>query len=239
LGSFFSLAPVLAVVPAPRLLGVSALGMAAVVALLLDHAWFPKPGAPHRQLTGFVATLLAFAHLVHGPVSSFIASRELRGSSMAFAASAAALRARVPDVVEREIVVVRGTAGMFFGPFALDPRGTQPKAWRILAHGGHVLVLRKDARTIDLVAPADQGVFPIGPGNLFRSEDAVFKPGDERTIGDMRVEVLSVEARGPRHVRVTFGRNLEEHPLLWIDEGLGGLRSVEIPAPGFGAPFDP
>ena len=46
LGSVLALIPTLAVVPARRLLGVSMLGIAVVVAVLIDRAWFPEPGEP-------------------------------------------------------------------------------------------------------------------------------------------------------------------------------------------------
>ena len=50
-GSVLALAPVLAVVPSPRLLGASMLGVSAVVAWLLDQAWFPE-GVEGLSATG-------------------------------------------------------------------------------------------------------------------------------------------------------------------------------------------
>src|SRR5262245_58224404 len=43
MGSLFALVPLLAVVPAMRLLGVAAMGVAIATALILDHVWFPAP----------------------------------------------------------------------------------------------------------------------------------------------------------------------------------------------------
>lgn len=250
-GSFLSLAPVLAVVPGPRLLGLSALGMAALLGVFFDHAWFdgdardgaPQANAtgpkPRRQFTGFAATVLGFCHFVHGPVSTCLWSAELRRSTIGYAASAAALSRHIGDVATSEVIMVRGLGGMIFGPFALDPRGISPARYRILAHTGHLLVLRRDARTIELVTAATQGIYATGPGNLFRSSKSPLLAGDTIALRGMTVQVLETSPHGPRRVRVTFDRDLDDAPFVLAEEGFDGFRTVVLPPAGFGAPFDP
>ncbi|MGH7269052.1 MAG: hypothetical protein ACREJ3_01365, partial [Polyangiaceae bacterium] len=84
LGSVLSLAPVLAVELSARVLGVSMVGISAIVALVLDRAWFaPAPG-PRRgvaELTGLVALILGFVHIVRAPLDTWLAIRETVGSA--------------------------------------------------------------------------------------------------------------------------------------------------------------
>lgn len=244
LGSFLALTPVLAVVPSPRLLGASLLGVAPVVALLLDHAWFsgvtPPPGRRGAaELTGIAALLLGFAHLVHGPVTSWLVGRHFAGTAVLFASNAAALRAKIADPASAEVVVIRGLGGSFFLPFALDKHGAPPARWRILAQTGHALALRRGPRTLDILVPAGQGVFPIGSGNLFRNERLQVNVGDTYAVPGLRATILEMGAQGPRAVRYELERDLEEPPYTWISEGLDGYRETPPPQVGFGEPLDP
>jgi hypothetical protein len=238
LGSLGALVPVLAVVPAPRLLGIAAIGIAAIVALLVDHAWFPPSGETPRFVWAS-ATLLAFLHLVHGPAASWIAAHNLREVSLRYEKSARALGARLKDYGQAEAVVVRGGAGMFFGPFALTDDGAPPGRWRILAHTGHVLALRIDERTLELKVPNGQGIYPIGPGSLYRRENIPLVAGDVIEVPGMKVRIVEAGTAGPSVVRFTFDTPLEEAPRFFLQEEALGFADVSPPAPGFGIPLDP
>jgi len=251
-GSLFAMLPVLAVVPSARLLGVSALGIAGGVAVLLDRAWFgdaPAQGqgrdrAPRErswafELTGLAAIMLGFAHLVHGPVTAWLTGSRMRDQALDFVSQTAWLRQRVTDVPNTEVVVMRAGEGVFFGAFAVDPEGPLPAEWRTLSHTGHALVLRRDLRTLDLVAPPDKGVFPTGPGNLFRSPDAPLAPGDEVSVPGMRARILEAGTNGPVRVRFSFDRDLSSPSLVLTSEDAYGFKQVDLPKVGFGAPFDP
>lgn len=242
LGSVLALAPLLAVVPSPRVLGVSLLGVAPAVALILDHAWFPRVIEARRgsaELTGLVALLLGFLHLVHGPATSWLVSRTFRQSAVSFARSTAELREHLHDPAAADVVVVRGMGGAFFLPFALDHDGKLPARWRILAQTGHALALRRGPRTLDIVVPADQSLFPAGQGNLFRSAGARLAAGDVFDLPGLRVTVLEVGKEGPRSARFEFDRDLEAAPLAWISERFDGFPPATPPKQGFGTPFDP
>jgi len=243
LGSILCLAPVLAVVPAPRVLGASMLGVSPAVALLLERAWFSAPLEPSRgvfaELTPVVALILGFAHLVHGPATSWLMSNEQQKSAESFARASAELRAGVKDPERAEVFVVRCLASAFFLPFALDEHGRLPARWRVLAQTGHVLALRRDARTFDLLASAEQGLFPMGQGALFRSADAPIARGQVFVAPGMRVTILDVGPHGPRSARFELDRDVESSSLTWITEDAKKFSFVELPALGFGKPFDP
>jgi hypothetical protein len=242
LGSILALAPMLAVVPSPRLLGASLLGVAPIVALLLDRAWFPLEIAPRRghvELTGLVALLLGFAHLVHAPLTSWLVGRHFQRSASLFADHAAELRARLDDPAHTDVVIMRGMGGAFFLPFALDHFGQLPARWRILAQTGHALALRRGPRTLDIIVPPDQSVFPPGQNNLFRNDEIKMAAGDTFTVPGMHVTVLEVGPDGPRTIRYQFDRDLEAAPLVWITEKYEGFPDAAPPKIGFGSTFDP
>ncbi len=245
LGSLFAIAPVLAVVPAPRLLGVSMIGVAGVVAIVLDYAWF-SPAANEgrrgaRELAQTVAITLGFAQLVHGPGASFLWSREFHADADRFAANANRLRAGVGDVAHAEIGVVRGTIGMFFAPFALDPRGRTPARWIVLADTGHILAIRRDARTLELIAPVGSGLYPVVTGSLLRSPEARLRAGDTVSVRGMTAKIVDAsEAAGPRDVVFTFDRDLDDATaIVWMNETRDDWTWSPLPVVGFGKPFDP
>ncbi len=243
LGSALALVPTLAVVPARRLLGVSMIGVSIVVALLIERVWFPAEGEANvsrgrpASLASLAALALGFAHLVHGPGTAWLQSRQHRADARDFQARVDTLRARVGDPTRAEVGVVRGLAGAFFAPFALDPRGRTPKRWCVLSHAGHVLALRRDALTLDLVAAPGRGLYPIGERNLYRSEERPLRVGDEVAVGGLRVTVLETGEAGPRSARFVF--DADPGAFTWINDAFEDAIAVELPQPGFGEPFEP
>jgi hypothetical protein len=243
LGSFLAVAPVTAVISSPRLLGASMIGVAAIVALLLDQAWFtvaaegPRTAAAEHAATA--ALVMGFAHLVHGPVTAFLVSMRFRAGATSFAEHSAELRTRLAEPGSGEPVVVRGMAGAMFLPW-VDRRSAPPVPWHILAQTGHVLALRVDARTVDLIAPANHGLFSLGGGNLWRSETSKMPAGTVVRVPGMRVSVLESSVDGPRRVRFELDRDLDSPTLLWLSEDhAGDFPDAPPPQQGFGKPFDP
>ena len=242
LGSVLALGPVLAVVPSPRLLGASLLGSAPLVALILDRAWFYRvieERCGQAELTGLVALLLGFLHLVHAPCTSWLVARHFRQTAVSFAEHTADLEARLTAPTSADVVVLRGISGAFFLPFALARDGKLPARWRILAQTGHALALRRGPRTLDVIVPADQTLFPAGPGNLFRSVNDKLAAGASFDLPGLHVTVLEIGKEGPRSARFQFDRDLEAASLTWITERFDGFPEAVPPKQGFGMPFDP
>ena len=242
LGAHLALIPVLAAAPAPRLLGATMLGLAAAIAALLDQAWFPAVVEERRgaaELTGLVALALGFAHFIHGPGTSWLMARAFRQSAVRAENRTAKLGARRPEVSSSEVLVVRGMFNSFILPFSPDERGQTSGRWRVLTQTGHVLALRRDARTLDLVVPLDKCLYPKGVANLFRADSSPIQNGATFRIPDARVTVLEVGPYGPRAARFEFDGDLDSQDRVWINDDVEGLEDAVLPPPGFGKPFDP
>jgi hypothetical protein len=243
-GVFLALVPVLAVSPATRLLGTTMLGVAALVAVVFAEAW---ASLVRKETAGFalpsqLAGLgLGLAHLVHGPITARARGEQINFVASEYVLRVAALDARLHAKSARDIVVLQGMPGSFFLPFAL-PAAEGVRTVFVLSQTSHVLALRRDARTLDLLAPPDAGLFPSSLGNLFQDPftrrpmrgDAVRVPG--LTVTTLEPGPMLV---GPRVVRFEFAKDLESSGATWLTEDLVGFRDVVLPQPGFGVTIDP
>jgi len=245
LGSLVALVPVLAVVPATRLLGAAMLGVAPLVASLLDATWFPVdipelPPVKRRmaELTSATVLLLGFCHLAHGPFTGWLLSAHHLDASERFAAQASTFADLIDedgDVASSDVLVVRGLGGTHFIPFALQP-GALPRRFALLGTSQHVLMIRTGERTVELLAPRDGGLFAWGEGNIYQDAGFLVQPGDTFDAPGMLVTVLEVEEGRTHAVRIDFDEPLEDR--LWVNELRREYVLAELPPVGFGAPFD-
>jgi hypothetical protein len=241
-GSFLALVPVLAVVTARRLLGACMIGVAPAVALLLERAWWPtdEEDAKARTWSGALVSLsalgLGFAHLVHGPATSWLVSNTHRNDASDFHVRVELMRGIVGDPTKADIAMARGLAGAFFAPFALDPKGAPPGRWSVLTHAGHVLVRRVDARTLDLVVPQGRCLYPVGERNLYRSP-RVMRVGTVLPAPGYTVTILENGDLGPRSARFAFDTDLDK--ITWFADDFDELRPLTLPEIGFGVALDP
>ncbi len=172
-------------------------------------------------------------------MTSFLVAGRFRESAAAFAEHSAELRARLAEPDTGAPVVVRGMAGALFLPW-VDRRSAPPVPWHILAQTGHVLALRVDARTVELIAPQNHSVYSQGGGNLWRTETSKMPAGSVIQVPGMRVSVLETSVEGPRRVRYELDRDLDSPSLLWLSEDhAGDFPEDHPPQQGFGKPFDP
>lgn len=241
-GSLLATIPLLAVSPSPRVLGIAAIGFTPIVALVLDDAWFAAGRdvkLPGRAALQLAALLLGFAHFVHGPVTAWLLGSQQRSEASAFAEHEKWLRTHIGEPSQANVVVMRGWAEMFFAPFGLDPQAHPPASWRILAQTGHVLVLRRDPRTLEIIGQPGKSLISTGPSNLFRSEDTPLRVGEKVRVPGMVATVLEVSSAGPRRVRYEFDRELESIDAVWLVEGVLGYTESAPPKKGFGLPLPP
>jgi hypothetical protein len=248
LGSLVALLPVLAVVPSTRVVGAAMLGVAPLVASLLDATWFPLepveraslPPSKRRmaELTSAAVLVLGFVHLAHGPLTGGLLSAHHLDSSERFARQASTLASLIHeegDVAVSDVLVVRGLGGTHFIPFALQP-GALPRRFALLGTSQHVLMIRTGDRTVELLTPRDTGLFAWGEGNIYLDAGFLVQPGDVFDAPGMRITVLEVTEGRTHAVRVDFDEPLEER--LWVNELREETVLAELPPIGFGAPFD-
>jgi hypothetical protein len=239
IGSVLSLAPVMAVEPAARLLIVPMVGVSAVVALIIDHSWFPTTPQARRgtaELTGLVALVLAFAHFIRAPLDTWLVGAVSRSSALDFERRMGWLREHAEG--KSTVVVLRANVpqSIYFAPMML--RSVQTPVLALSFDSGTSLLLRTSAREIDLVA-SRRPLFSVGPNNLFRGSDVPLHVGDRVQLSTLRATVLQLNADGtPSRLRFAFDRELDDPSFLWIVERPGRFEEQPLPAPGYGLPLE-
>ncbi len=242
-GSILALIPVMAVSPTPRVIGTSMLGVAPLVAMLLDRAWFVAAAAPRdrstsAQISGLVTVLLGFAHLIHAPGAAWLSASRFRDHAAEFVQQSKSLRERLVMSEKPEIIVVRSLTDSLFMPFVLDPNGRSPAHLLILSQTTHALAIRRDSRTLDIIVRPDGRIYSDRPDPLLRQDRSLMRIGDVATMTGVRITVLAVGSFGPRIVRYEFDRDLDSPTLTWLAQDQDGF-SIEKPlAVGFGKPYD-
>jgi len=243
IGSILALIPVMAVSPTPRVLGTSMLGVAPLVAMLLDRAWFvAASGPPDRsisaQISGLVTVLFGFAHLIHAPGAAWLSADRFRDHAVEFVQHSESLRERLVIPANAEVVVVRAVSDSLFMPFVLDPYGRLSVRWLILSQTSHVLAIRRDSRTLDIIVRPDDRIYSNRADPLLRQAHSPMRVGDVATMPGVRVTILAVGSSGPRIVRYEFDRDLDSPTLTWLAQNGDGF-SIEKPLGiGFGKPYD-
>jgi hypothetical protein len=241
LGSFLSLAPMLAVEPSARLLGIAVIGVSAVIALILDRAWFPPTPEPRRgvaELAGWVAIGVAFLHLVRGPFTTWLGTRATTDVATAIARRMSWAREHAAGRLT--IVVLRAdflTTAIFAPCMLGDGRAVR---WRVLSYeAGRVLLLRSADRSLEFIAGLHP-IFPMGPREVFRDFDHSLHAGDTVEVEGMKATVLQLDRdEMPHHVRFDFDRSLDDPSFLWLKETAEGFEEQPLPRVGYGEPVVP
>jgi hypothetical protein len=236
-GSVLSLAPVMAVEPSARLLQVPMVGVSAVVALLVDHVWFPRSARPRRgaaEFTELVVLGLAFVHFFRAPLDTWLSQRATRSWAANFEGRLASLSEQVDRSPMVVILRANSSQAIFFSPLRVEDPSARVRTLSL--RSGKCLVLRTSARAFDMVA-APPGLFPIGPGDLLR--DIPIRQGDRAELPGMRVTILELHEDGaPRRARFEFDRDLDDPSMVWLIDASSGFREQKLPAVGYGATLE-
>jgi hypothetical protein len=239
IGSFLSLLPLLAVEPSARLLGSAMTGISAVVALVIDRAWFPPQPEPRRgvaEFAGFVALAVAFVHLVRAPATTLLNTRTTIQVARATMRGMDWVREHMGG--KSSVVVLRADSltSVIFAPCTVGG----DVQWRVLSYETpHVLVLRTGERSLEVVA-SPRPAFTMGPREVFRDNDGSLRAGDSVAVAGMRATVLQLDKDGmPRRVRYDFDRDLSDPSILWINETRAGFEEEPVPQKGQGEPITP
>ncbi len=236
LGSLLAALPLLATEPAQRLTGPLLVGVAATLGSIVDRA-MTRPFRAHLAFAAFAALVFHVAIAARTSWRESVAIHELGQNAKSRAAS---LDARLRDHDAGTVVVALGSwESAFFGLVLASPETPRTIPWRVLVTARHALLLRVDARTVDVVVPNGQGFFPLGADDVFRREDDPLRTGDVREVPGMRVEVLSDGSTNAPRVRFTFDRALDDESFEWLSEKRDAYRPISPPAVGFGLPLSP
>lgn len=230
-GSLLALVPVMGSAPGTRLVAPALLGAAPALAVVVDRAI----SNPKRLVALVPAVAIVALHLGHAP----IASARQANDELAWARAHADRGSDLADHAEPGKVGVVALASWdtaFLTAVAAGRPRVMP--WRVLVNARHALVLRRDARTIDVVVPRGQGFFPAGTDDIFRPEDHPLEAGAVRDVPGMHVELTSAAAAAPR-IRFTFDRDLEDTSLVWLTEKRTGYEGIAPPAVGYGLSLSP
>jgi hypothetical protein len=252
IGSVLSILPVLPTVPSARLMGIALLGVAPHIAVILERAWFPDPAflaslpdesraasprARAFEWLNVVAALLGFLHFVHGPIMGWLAASQIERGAKTFQQDLVWIEKRLDQLHTSQVFVLRGSVESFFAPFAMVVQGGRWTRWDILSEPMHLLTLRKDEQTLDLVAPDDATLFPSDVFSLFRGPRRPLAVGDERHGAHFDLRVLSVGKVGPTRARVTIDEPISNKQ-LWVSRHGERLFETQPPRIGYGLPSD-
>lgn len=237
LGSLAAMMPVLAVVPATRLLGGALLGIAPVAAVIVDGAWFEAPPGPYRglpELTAALALILGFAHLIHAPITTWLLCEHHRESSIAVQQQVETLEAAMSAAGTDDVLSLRGGGASHFMPFALERE--LPDSYAVFAQSSHVLVVRTGERSLEMIGPREGGIYPWGEWNLYRDGLSWMAVGERYRAAGAWVTVTEVDGGRVVSIRIDADRPLDT--ALWVNEMRDGFVNVTLPAEGFGEPYD-
>jgi hypothetical protein len=228
-GSLISLFPALSVDPSARTLGVSMVGVSAVVALIVDRAWFPEAPAARSgpaDLTEIVALGLAFIHLMLAPVDTWLTNRYSARMTRMFNARAAWVRDHADG--RDTIVALRADSFLLSMPLIFRNR----VRWRLLTLGSpRSLVLRTGDRSIEMISNPEPLMLD-GLQVKFRSE--LLREGEVIEVPGMRATVLKTDLDGaPQRIRFEFDRGLDDPSMFWVTEGSTGFREQKPPSLGY------
>ncbi len=240
-GSILACIPMLAVEPSARLLGAPMIGIAAVVALVMDRAWFPPSPEPRGgpgELAALVAIALAFVHFVLAPLTTVQNTARMIDVASSIEKRMGWVRDHAAGRSTLVVMHAESLTTAIFAPCILDiPNDVR---WRVLSYeGGRVLVLRTGERTLEFVGSYSP-LFQMGPRQVFRDYDGSLHVGDRVVLDGMKATVLQLDKDGmPRRVRYEFDRPLDDPSILWLKETGEGFEEVPVPQKGQGEPIGP
>ena len=99
-----------------------------------------------------------------------------------------------------------------------------------------MLCLRTGERSFDLIAPTDQGIYPLGESNLYRDLREWVESGDEFEAPGFHLTIGRVEEGRVLSVHVELDAPLAD--LRLVNETDDEYALLTLPPPGFGMPLD-
>jgi hypothetical protein len=220
LGTLLASLPACCVHPQDRMLTVTSLGGAALIAALLLRVLSPSDAAPSRLVKASMAAL-AFVHLVLAPLLLPLRHFDIYAGEQLTARADRSVPSG-PEIAQQSVILVNPPVDIMavnFLVFRVLRRVRLPKHFRALATGeSDLYVERVDERTLRL-KPAN-GFLATGSQILFRRPDRSLHVGDSVRLSDVEYQVTAATADGrPAQVDVHFAEPLESHALRFMQWG--------------------
>ncbi|MBX3181263.1 MAG: hypothetical protein KIT72_14705 [Polyangiaceae bacterium] len=234
LGLGLSLVPLVATLPATRLLGVASLAGAALIGLAGFEAAraFRAGGVLRRALLAPLIGLTALLHLGLAPFATWQISRGVASSRAHL--EQAMQGASIPSGADTLLVMNAYDLSLSSLGYARAAKGhALPRSvWLLTSSPEAVVVERVDARTLRLSTPRGTMLSDPAPF-LFRSIDAPLRKGDQVTLPDFEVTVEEHAEHGYRRLLFRFREDLSgaRFAPLYVD-GSGALRALTLPPEG-------
>jgi hypothetical protein len=240
-GSVAALAPVLAIEPSVRVLGVVMIGISGWVGLIIDRVWTDRERGrlPAQTAATWIAALIVvFAHFVWAPIQTVRATDLAMKAEAEFSQRLAWLREHIGRD-KSTVIAFRADSppAIYWTPFML--RDAAPARWRVLSFGaGLMSAIRRTPNTLELVAQ-DRPLFPMGPDDFFRNVGEL-REGSVVQVPGMRVSVLKLDRdKMATRLLFEFDQGLDDPSMQFISERQTGFEEVAPPPVGFGVRLVP
>jgi hypothetical protein len=240
-GALLSVVPSSGALPEDRTLVAAAVGVAAVIAVVISLGWDAAAGVVRRKPLGPALLPLAvagFAVYIHGVKAWTRSSQQQRWLAHTIAAQRRwALGAEIPDqgLAERRVVILTGAdfTTIVNLPWVRMVAGHPlPKSyWRLSGAVDAHDIFRIAPNVID-VAVLSSRLEDTMVGSLYRPRNAGFKVGDVVTQPGLKVEIQTIKGPHPWRTRFTFERSLDDPYYLFLHSTPEGIRPFTMPAVG-------
>ena len=219
-GALLAAIPACATFPNDRLLVLTGIGGAVLVAQVLTAVWTSGAGwfGPSRSRPVLVlAVAWTLTHAVIAPV--LLPARSLVFMFLERTIAGASDSLPTDQVFTSQQLVIVNAPDPFLSVYALVRRaslaGPVPASVRVLSMtDAAVAVTRADART--LILDLESGMMRRPVDVMLRSRNLRFRVGDVVALEGFTAEILAVDSDGPRQVRFRFARSLDDPALRWV-----------------------
>lgn len=233
-GAMMSMIPSLGGFPGSRLLFMPSLGGAAVVAVILVHAWRARRAS--RAWAWRIAVPLLVVVEVVRPAGVAFASTVLF-AKLSRDGERIARESELPPSSARVVVLAASdlVASLYVDLIRTGTQGAAPhRAWWVLSMAAHPHRARRSGPSALELEVADGGTMLEGPYEILCRDPRAhpFAVGDVVALDGMSVRVEAVRDGRPTRIAATFDRPLDDPSLWFVVYREGKLRRVTLPVDG-------
>jgi hypothetical protein len=233
-GAILSVVPSLGGFPGSRLLFMPSLGGAAVIAIIVAHAWRARRAS---RAWRWALPLLILVEVVR-PAGVVVASTFMFGHFHREGERIARESELPPAPSETRVVVLAASdllASLYVDLIRTGTQGATPhRAWWVLSMAARSHRARRAGPSTVELEVADGGRMLEGPYEILCRDphEHPLRAGDSVQLDGMRVAVLDVRDGHPTRIAATFDRPLDDPSLWFVVYREGRLRRVTLPADG-------